>query len=297
MCANAAEDACNWLIPGESAGAFCAACRHNLIIPDLSDPGNRLRWWRIEAAKHRLIYGLMRLGLPLVTRAEDPREGLGFDFLADSPDPSAPRVMTGHDNGLITISLAEADDAERERRRTEMREPYRTLLGHFRHEVGHWYWDRLVRDDEAALARVRALFGDDRQDYGEALKRHYEEGAPPDWRDAYVSEYATTHPWEDWAETFAHYLHIVEVLDTGHAYGLSLAPRLAADRLAAAIPFDPYRAPDIETLTGTWVPVATALNSLNRAMGQPDLYPFVLPPKAIEKLGLVQELVSAARTG
>jgi hypothetical protein len=91
------------------------------------------------------------------------------------------------------------------------------LLGHFRHEVGHYFWDRLVATDPHQLEEFRVLFGDDRQDYGEALKRHYDEGAPANWQDTYISMYATMHPWEDFAETWAHYLHIVDTLETAGA--------------------------------------------------------------------------------
>ena len=148
FCANAAHDACNWLVPAQGPNPFCQACRLNRTIPDLGPPDHLLRWQRLEAAKHRLVYGLLRLGLPVVSRFEDRQAGLAFDFLAE-PDPTgqqAPQVVTGHAGGLITINIAEADDAERERTRQAMGEPYRTLLGHFRHEVGHYYWDRLVRD-------------------------------------------------------------------------------------------------------------------------------------------------------
>ena len=94
--------------------------------------------------------------------------------------------MTGHENGIITIALAEADGFERERRRLEMGEPYCTLLGHFRHEVGHHFWDLLVRDG-GQLQACRALFGDDSEDYQAALQRHYRDGPVPDWQQRYVS--------------------------------------------------------------------------------------------------------------
>ncbi len=204
FCHNAEHGVCNWLIEADAKGDFCLACRHNHIVPDLSRDGNRELWRLIEVAKHRLFYTLLQLHLPRWTRADDPAEGLIFDFLQD-PD-SGKKVLTGHEDGKITISLAEADDAEREKRRKSMHEPYRTLLGHFRHEIAHYYWDRLVRDDEA-ITPFRALFGDERDDYAEALKRHYQNGAPASWRDAFVSAYATSHPWEDFAESFAHYLH------------------------------------------------------------------------------------------
>ena len=290
FCANAQHDACNWLTPGEGE-AFCLACRHNETIPDLSVPGNLEAWRKIEIAKHRLIYSLLRWRLPLKTRVEDEQHGLTFRFLADAPQDSAPKVMTGHDNGLITISLAEADDVEREIRRQRMNEPYRTLLGHFRHETGHHYWDLLVRDG-GMLDDCRSLFGDDAQDYGAALQRHYAEGPPADWQDHFVSAYATVHPWEDFAETWAHYIHMVDTLEMAGAFGLEVKPLLDRDgALEARVNFDPYGASTIEQIVEAWLPFVFAMNSVNRAMGLNDLYPFVLSPSVIGKLGFIHRLV------
>lgn len=292
FCANAEHKACNWMVDVTSPDLFCVSCRHNRTIPDISDPINREHWQKIELAKHRLFYSLMRLKLPVPTRMEDPERALAFDFLAEVPH--AARVMTGHDNGLITIALAEADDVVREKSRVEMHEPYRTLLGHFRHETGHYFWDRLVRD-RGRLDDCRAIFGDDRQDYAQALQRHYANGAPPDWQQSFATAYATSHPWEDFAETWAHYLHIVDTLETARSFGLSTHPRLArGDELDATIDFDPYRATSMAQLIDSWLPLTLAFNSLNRAMGHPDLYPFVLSPPAIEKLGFVHGLIHEA---
>ncbi|AWU96168.1 zinc-binding metallopeptidase family protein [Azospirillum ramasamyi] len=294
FCANAELDACNWMLPADSADTHCAACRHNRTIPDLSDTANLTLWRKLELAKHHLFYTLTNLKLPLQTRIENPEEGLAFDFLSDTvgPDGTVTPVLTGHANGLITINVAEADDAEREKRRTEMGEPYRTLLGHFRHEIGHYVWDRLVRDDLALLERFRALFGDEREDYGEALKRHYANGAPADWQANFVSAYATAHPWEDFAETWAHYLHIVDTLETARAFGLKIRPRITEGaELEAEVDFNPHRAKRIEDLIEPWLPLTYAVNSLNRSMGQPDLYPFILSATVIEKLGFMNEMV------
>jgi hypothetical protein len=217
------------------------ACQLNRTIPHLETPGNLLRWQRLEAAKHRLVYGLLRFGLPLTSRAEDPQAGLAFDFLADSGPAfrENAQAMTGHSQGLITINIAEADDAERERHRQDMAEPYRTLLGHFRHEIGHYYWERLVRGG-TWLEPFRALFGDERQDYGAGLERHYAAGPRPDWSQRFVSAYAGMHPWEDWAETWAHYLHIVDTLETANAFGLRVHPGTGRDSaLAMTADFDP----------------------------------------------------------
>lgn len=291
LCLNAQHDACNWI-----AGVgrqFCCACRHNGIVPDLGDDKQLKGWQEMEVAKHRLFYSLLRWNLPLKTRGDDPDHGLIFHFLADDPSSSV-KVMTGHDNGVITIALAEADTIERERRRLEMGEPYRTLLGHFRHEVGHHYWDILVRDT-GNLQACRAVFGDERRDYSETLRAHYEHGAPGDWQLSYVSAYATTHPWEDFAETWAHYLHIVDTLEMASEFGMEVKPAL--DRLgglSAAANFDPYSAADFHRIANAWLPFVLAMNSLCRAMGVNDLYPFVLRPKVLQKLGFIHGLVHQA---
>ncbi|KKB75989.1 hypothetical protein VW35_19855 [Devosia soli] len=292
-CDNARHGACNWLIKAEPGGPiFCAACAHNETIPPLDDPTNLARWQTIERAKKRLMYSLIRLGLPIETRIENPDHGLAFRFLADNDN--APRVMTGHENGIITIALAEADDAERERRRTNMGEPYRTLLGHFRHEIGHHYWDLLVRD-KAPLDRYRQVFGDERADYGEALKAYYANGAPMGWHQSFISAYATSHPWEDFAETFAHYLHITDTVEMAAAFGIRARPKTGDESLALPpVRFDPYMAPDMTDIIDNWVPLSLLLNNLNRAMGQTDAYPFVLTPPVMEKLAFINDLVHQA---
>jgi len=290
FCANAKPDACNWLTQRGSDEPFCLACRHNDTIPDLSAPKNLEAWRDLELAKHRLFYSLLRWKLPLLTRAQNPEHGLVFKFL-DDPPAAGPKVMTGHDNGVITIALAEADPAERERRRSEMAEPYRTLLGHFRHEVGHHFWDVLVRDG-GRLDAFRALFGDERQDYGEALERHYQDGPPQAWGQRFVSAYATAHPWEDFAEAWAHYLHIVDTLDTAASFGLRIEPPVdSGGEHSAKVDFDPYVDGSMVDIMDRWTPFVVAMNSINRSMGRPDLYPFVLAPAVVEKLGFVHDLI------
>ena len=291
FCDNAAYDACNWLIEADSPDRLCTACRHNHTIPNITDRKAKLAWQKIEYAKHRLFYTLLQLKLPTPAKGEAP-EPLVFDFLADTPnaDGSA-KVLTGHDNGLITIALAEADDLEREKRRTNMGEPYRTLLGHFRHEVGHYYWDMLVRDG-GKLAECRAVFGDDTQDYEQALKEHYEKGVPADWQQHYISGYATTHAWEDFAESWAHYLHIVDTLEMSRSFGVSIKPRSdESGQFAVDTDVDVYGTGDFHRLADTWIPLGFALNSVNRCLGQSDLYPFVLSPAVIDKLGFIHRLV------
>jgi len=292
-CANITPDACNWLIPAEHDEKFCLACRHNRTIPDLSVEINLLHWRKMEFAKHRLFYTLIALRLPLKDLNEDPDHGLAFDFLAEDPGKKS-IILTGHDTGLITINLKEADDAVREKLRTEMHEPYRTLLGHFRHEVGHHFWDILVRD-AGRLDECRAIFGDDSEDYGEALKRHYAEGAPANWQDSFISAYATAHPWEDFAETWAHYLHIVDTLETASAFGLRIHPATTKNKaLHADIVFDPHNAPSMQRIIEAWLPLTFAMNSLNRSMGHADLYPFILSGPVIKKLTFIHEIIRAS---
>ena len=295
-CDNVQHNVCNWLVPGHSPERFCEACRHNRTIPDLSIPGNAERWGKIELGKRYLFRSLLRWRLPMPTKTEDPQRGLAFDILGDmaSGSGSAQQVLTGHDNGLITLNVAEGDDAEREKRRTQLGEPYRTLVGHFRHEIGHYYWDRLVRD-AGRLSAFRAVFGDERADYGEALKRHYNQGAPADWANSFISSYATSHPWEDFAETWAHYLHIVDALETAASYGINVRARLVSDPAAAKIDFNPYNAPSAERLVEAWAPLTVALNAVNRSMGQHDLYPFVLNVPVMQKLEYVHELIRDSR--
>jgi hypothetical protein len=293
-CANAQHGACNWLVAVDSPEQFCAACRHNRTIPDLSQPENAEHWRKIEAAKHRLFYTLLKLRLPVKTKLEDPENGLAFDFLAlptppQNGEPAEP-ILTGHKNGLITINLAEADDSERERMRRQMGEPYRTLLGHFRHEIAHYYWDLLVRD-VPGIEDFRQLFGDERQDYAAALQQHYNNGPPANWQERFVTAYASTHPWEDWAETWAHYFHMVDTLETASEFGVRVRPRLVrgAD-LSTTVDFDPHTA-TMSSIIDSWLPLTFAVNSINRSMGISDLYPFVLAPPVIVKLSFIHDRI------
>ena len=292
-CANAAHNACNWLLPVDDPNDYCTACQLNRTIPDLGNMTYLLRWQKLEMAKHHLVYSLLRLGLPVVSKGVNPEKGLTFDFLADGAQEAgaAPTITTGHDNGVITINIAEADDAYRTRQQQNLAETYRTLLGHFRHEIAHYYWELMALDTQW-LARCREVFGDDRQDYAAAMNAHYTNSAPIDWREHYVTAYATMHPWEDWAESWAHYLHVVDTLETAYAFGLQVDPRLNVDEsLTKAINFNAYRQENFDELIDTWLPLTFAINSLNRSMGQPDLYPFILSQPAIEKLRFIHETI------
>ncbi|MBT0667497.1 putative zinc-binding metallopeptidase [Novosphingobium profundi] len=299
VCANNDDHAiCNWLVEPDEPSHLCRACRHNRTIPDLAEPSVPPRWARIEAAKRRMIHTLLKLLLPLETKAEEApgRQGLAFDFLYDpaAEKEGRPQVMTGHDSGLITLNLIEADDAERERTRAAMGEPYRTLLGHFRHEVGHHYWSRLVENDPSALAEFREIFGDERADYQQALQNHYNGDSNVVWTEAYVSYYATSHPWEDFAETWAHYLHMVDLLATAGSLELSLQLPEAPDSEEIEVRFDPYTA-SAATLVRHMEPLAFALNCMNRSMGQSDAYPFRLSDAIVAKLAFIARLVAANR--
>jgi hypothetical protein len=282
---------CNWAIPSNDSSPLCQSCQLTRIIPDLSDPKNTDAWRKLEIAKRRMIFSLLGFNLPLRNRAADPKSGLMFQFMGDPP--GGPRVLTGHDGGVITVNIDEADDVEREKRRVSMHEPYRTLLGHFRHEIGHYYWDLLIKDSPR-LRAFRELFGDERADYAAALQKHYRAGARADWNQHFVSDYASVHPWEDWAETWAHYLHMTDTLETAAACGLSLEPERADEPKMDKQPLKPAKDQRFDEIIDNWFPLTYVLNSLSRGMGVPDAYPFVLPPDAITKLRFIHETICQA---
>jgi hypothetical protein len=283
-CRNTAFGACNWLTQAQAGDDRCPACRLNRIIPDLTVPGVLERWCRIEDAKRRMLHGVLRLGLPVTAGGGAPP--IVFDFLYDPAAESGgpPQYTTGHAFGVITLNVIEADDAARERIRQSLKEPYRTLLGHFRHEIAHYYWQRLVQWTPD-LGPFRALFGDERLNYASALQLYYNQGPPPNWQERFISAYATTHPWEDFAETFAHYLHIVDTLATIHEAGLGPAA------LSGGHSVDPYTA-SFADLGAAWITMAFKLNEVSRSMGHRDLYPFSLSPGAMLKLDFVHRLVA-----
>jgi hypothetical protein len=279
-CQNYAQQSvCNWMIPeSEKDEVFCKSCRLTETVPDLAQEQNRTLWALMESAKRRLIYSLLSLNLPVSSKLQDSERGLAFRFLSDTvnPDGSVAKVLTGHAHGIITLNIAEADDAVREKTRRSMNEPYRTLLGHFRHEVGHYYWDRLVCDTA---------------DYESTLKDYYAKGAPLDWQERCVSPYASSHPWEDWAETWAHFLHIQDTLEVAGDFGIRGKP-LNEDSRRKAKQFQRAMPEAFDQMISSWLSLAVALNSINRSMGHQDLYPFVLTAPVIEKLRIVSAVIS-----
>jgi hypothetical protein len=286
---------CNWLVPVRSRGATplaCLACRLNRTIPDLSRPGNGELWRRIEAAKCRLVAQLVALRLPVASLLdEDPKHGLAFDFMR--APPGEPPVVTGHHEGIITIDVEEADDARREHLRQQMDEPYRTLIGHFRHEIGHYLWDRLVWRS-AWLEPFRALFGDETRPYGDALATYYRDGPPEGWRDGFISAYAAAHPWEDWAESWAHYLHMSDAVETAGRIGIATAGSGLVTRpfgRGALWRGDHPGAARFLRLLNDWVRLAAVMNEMSRSMGQPDFYPFVLSAPVVAKLHFIHCLI------
>jgi hypothetical protein len=290
LCANYVErDVCNWALAEGDTHSLCISCRLTTVIPAVGQPEQRLNWYKLEAAKRRLVRSLMTLGLPLASKTDDPERGLEFEF--KSQNVSADPVMTGHEHGVITINADEADDLERERSRVALHEPYRTVLGHLRHEIGHYYWDRLIAGT-GQLSTFRALFGNEQEDYAASLRRHYDNGAPANWQQWYVSAYSSVHPWEDWAETWAHYLHMADTLETASACGVMLRPRR---RDEPSLDASPRPASDFDRMMSDWFPVTYMLNNLNRGLGLPDPYPFVLAAPAIEKLRFVHVTIEAAR--
>lgn len=271
-CRNMELSGCNWLVPYE--GEQCFSCGLTRTRPPDADLEGLALYPVAEGAKRHLIAELDRIGLPIVTRAEDPDRGLCFDLLSSVNE----RITMGHDNGVVTIDLQEGDDVTRVRMQREFGEPFRTMLGHFRHEIGHYYEMLLVRGDQR-IEQTRELFGDETAPYQEAIERHYREGPPRGWEATYISSYATMHPFEDFAETFAHFLHIRDAVDTAHNFGLVNAG-------------DEAKFSDL--VRGTWIPLSTALNQINRSMGRRPLYPFRLADRVIEKLDFVATLVADA---
>jgi hypothetical protein len=273
ICRNLGLSGCTWL--AATPGGQCVSCDLTRTRPNDADARGMRSFQIAERAKRRLIFELDRLGFEIEPRRANPTTGLCFDLLSNTHED----VVTGHDQGVITINLAEGDDAYRERVRVRLDEPYRTMLGHFRHEIGHYIEWRLV---EAAggsiLDRARVLFGDERADYEESVSRHYAEGAPAGWPGSYISAYATMHPYEDFAETWAHYLHICDTIETSGAYGLADPVELED--------FTAFR----DVVTRKWIPLSIALNMVNRSMGKDDLYPFVIPAPVLDKLDFVASL-------
>lgn len=270
VCRNLNLSGCTWLT--ELEGDACFSCRLTRTRPADDDLAGLVAFHAAEQAKRHLVAELDALGLPVAGKDVDPVDGLAFDLLNGQQE----KVTIGHDQGVITIDVAETDDALREKVRVRLDEPYRTMLGHFRHEVGHYYEWQLVRGE--AIERCREMFGDETADYAEAIERHYAQGPPAGWEGAFISTYATMHPFEDFAETFAHFLHISDTVETAAAYGLTTVDPTA---------FSVFR----DLVVGVWVPLSAALNQINRSMGRNDLYPFVIPDPVLDKLEFVADLV------
>lgn len=289
---NYQENVCNWMIPQEISEDLCLSCRLNDMIPDLSFSENRISWNRLEIAKRRLIYSLLRLGLPLNSKDDDSVNGLAFSFLAEAKRPQlkeTKKLMIGHEQGKITFNIAEANDAVREKMRLDMNERYRTLLGHFRHEIGHYYWFLLIENNIELLMQFRQLFGDEQIDYNQSLKAYYKDGAPHDWQSQYISAYASAHPWEDWAESWAHYLHMFDTLETARAWGVSVKFKTGTNIQEINLE---NPAQSFEDMQNQWLHLSCTLNSLNRSMGLKDAYPFIWSSAVVAKLQFIHQLIN-----
>lgn len=269
-------DVCNWLVNDTSTN-YCISCQLNHTIPNLVEENRRAWWNSLEYAKRRLIYSLLSLGLPVIGKDKDP-SGLAFKFMEDqrtNPEVFEEHINTGHFDGMITINIAEADNVKREIARQYTKELYRTLLGNFRHESGHYYFLKLINTDELKQQFI-SLFGDYTADYGVALKNYYDNNFVTPHDPNMISHYAQAHPWEDWAEVWAHYLHMIDTLETANQYQLE----------QSSAEFD-----DIENTFGKWSELTLLLNSLNRSMGLEDAYPFTLSELSLKKLRFVHELI------
>lgn len=294
-CSNNLHGTCNWLVPVENSNNFCLACSLNRTIPDLNKMENFERWREIEFAKHRLVYQLLRLRLPVVSKTEDLENGLCFDFLSQEDlNCTSKNIKTGHANGVITILISEADAVVREKVKQKMKERYRTLLGHFRHEVGHYFWDILIRDEYTKLAEFREIFGNETHSYPEALQNYYRNGPQPNWQSLFISKYASCHPWEDWAETWSHYLHLMDSMETAYNYGLATVPKLRGEhKLSINASFDSYMEKDFSKILDMGIPLLYTINSMNRSMGEDDPYPFVISDPVKIKLQFIHNLIMA----
>ena len=292
-CSNAGAARCNWLVPADRAGSLCDSCRLTTVRPNDDDGQAMAAFADAEGAKRRLLDQLTGLRLPIIDRSSDPERGLAFELLSSRGRD----VTTGHDAGIITLDLSESDDAHREFVRQQLGEPYRTVLGHLRHEVGHYFWPLLVVDRDR-LNGFRALFGDERRSYEEAMADHYAGNDQSDqsdgWSSTHVSQYAAMHPWEDWAETFAHYLHIRDGLETASSFGIVVGdPARAAGAAGWTIDEGHDRSEvGVGSMIGDWLGLTLALNAMSRSIGQGDLYPFVLSPVVISKLDFVHRAVT-----
>ncbi|MCM4173887.1 hypothetical protein DHD32_20670 [Arenibacter sp. TNZ] len=290
-CKNKEHKVCNWLLEKNEKHDYCPACQLNRTIPNLSEIENFAKWRNLEVAKHRLIYQLQKIGLDLPSKMVN-NEGLCFDFIAKRNNL---KIMTGHANGVITILIREADSVFREQTRKEMQEPYRTLIGHLRHEVGHYFWEQLVSKNKDILSSFRTIFGNEEVSYSSSLQAYYKHGAPSNWGDSFISKYATSHPWEDWAETWAHYLHIMDMVETAHFFGLKVNSTDISKNMRIEATSDPYSVKNFETIINTCIPLSFAVNSLNRAMGVPDVYPFVITPGVVNKMTFIHQLLLPKR--
>ncbi len=287
-CANVLVARCNWLLLWDDPAALCVSCRLTSVRPNDSEVDSLAAFADAEAAKRRLVHQLMSLRLPVIDRSVDEVRGVAFELLSARDR----KIVTGHDSGVITLDLSESDDVHREFVRHQLGEPYRTVLGHLRHEIGHYYWQLLVVDG-GRLEAFRLLFGDDRRSYEESLGQYYGHDVDGGWSVTHVSQYATMHPWEDWAETFAHYLHIDAGLATATAIGL----RVGEPALSAGI--DAWAAREhmaIGRMVQEWLGFTIALNAMARSIGQHDLYPFFLSAKVVEKLDFVHGAIASHMT-
>ena len=280
-CANRSRIDCNWVA---EADGLCRSCRMTETVPDLTSDGNLTLWSRAEASKRWMLAGLTRWGW---FGPDDPGDRPRFRMLSEQTRTGSASIIMGHADGEITINVTEASDAELRRRQEDMGELYRTMLGHMRHETAHFLHIRLS-EDPAFVEGFRALFGDERADYGEALERHYEAPRPAD--EDHVTSYATAHPHEDWAETLAHLMHLTDMLDSGSAAGLALpgGPPPGTDA---------YAIEDTDRLVSGAISLSIAVNHVNRAMDLADLYPFVLAPGVRRKLAFAHGHLRATAHG
>ena len=285
ICANLNRCGCNWIADPASVLGLCFSCRLTRTRPADADAVGLAQYWVAEAAKRRLIFGLDELELPIMI--SDGFAGLAFDLLSSTQG----KIITGHLNGIITLDLAESNDSHREALRQSMDEPYRTVLGHFRHEIGHYYCQLLAltpdRRDE-----FRTLFGDETLSYEEALQRHYASRELAS--SGRASSSARTRPCirsrisrRCSATSCTSPTRCRRRGSSGccrNRISATTSSRHAgtARKLRKSL----LERPMAEVVGETWLPVSKGLNQINRSMGKPDLYPFVLRTAGDRKAGV-----------
>ena len=280
-CPNSARG-CNWVLPAGTGDIWCRSCGLTPGRPDETNPDALAAWSTAEAVKRRLVHQLDHLALPIDPRSDATPDGLAFD-LVYVPGQFGP---AGKVDEAVTLDLADADVQDVGAPPRRVHAPFRTLIGNLRHKVGHHYWHRLVGQSDH-VTPFRRLFGDERADYPAAIEPHQAAVAHHWDASRFVTGRAESHPFEDWAETFAHYLHILDATDTAEAY------RLPDGQCEMGRPQSSPGGGTFAEILRLWRPTAPAVNALAASLGLPAVYPFQLTGVVLQKFEFVHARVTA----